>query len=239
MENNYRNDIKTEISTNSKRQINNWSKLSSYIEQHQNPQYLENQNFKRDFHYFQHLEEQHDYKFFHLTVIYKRIDGKNAYLEACNQYFTSFYLKSFVPAILGTTHFNKDQYRPYQPITVAFTEKHQEKARKLRKQYGHKEYDLPNFYHHHAFVAIHPDTYNKAIEIAGLNRVPIKPSIFFVSSVFFEERPISNFQYITKKANLKEDDYLVFSGFHNRLPVHEDSTLASNSFISSSETWLN
>lgn len=106
---------------------------------------------------------------FHLSVTYKEYQYTRYDEKICNHFFINFYLKSFLPALLHTRDFNKPSKRSLQPICYAFLDEHESKP-KMRKTCV----EFPIRLHHHALLALHPQTLDSLAPMIGTNRIPLR-----------------------------------------------------------------
>ena len=119
-------------------------------------------------------------KLFHLSVTYKpydesRYDKKNYKdnspygAKKTNEYFINFYTKNFLPFLMNTRNYNSPPKRMIQPICYSFLDEHEMKRVFIN--------GVPSFrlkLHHHAIVAVHPETYQRMCDLEGENAIPIR-----------------------------------------------------------------
>lgn len=95
--------------------------------------------------YVTNLEQNQNRVLFHLTTTYKPYQDRIYNKKDIDVFFTNFYLKYFLPEILGTKNIHRISKRSIQPITFTFADEH-----------------LQSFYsdrlHHHSIICVHSDT---------------------------------------------------------------------------------
>jgi hypothetical protein len=106
---------------------------------------------------------------YHLTITYKEYRETQYSKRICDQFFINFYLKSFLPALLGTRNFNKPSERLIQPICYAFIDEHESKPRIRRSKV-----EFPTRLHHHALIAVNSTTSNRISPMIGSNQIPLR-----------------------------------------------------------------
>lgn len=114
------------------------------------------------------LEHQESGRFlFFLTVTYKPFQNKVYSPQDVDQFFTRFYMHHFLPELLQTKHYNRSKFRPFQPITFSFIDEHKPVATKSISNPNLLE--LSSRLHHHAVLAVHPDTLEQIQTLVGEN----------------------------------------------------------------------
>ncbi len=106
---------------------------------------------------------------FHMTVTYKTYKNTQYSPKNTNDFFINFYLKCFLPSLLGTRNFHTDSKRPLQPICYAFLEEHEPQVKILGN-----EVLFADRLHHHSMLAVHPDTVARMRTMTGENQVPLR-----------------------------------------------------------------
>jgi hypothetical protein len=119
----------------------------------------------RMFHQFQ-LENR---VLFHMTITYKTYQNTPHSPKNTNDFFINFYLKCFLPNLLGTRNFHTPNKRMLQPICYSFLDEHEPKVKKLGD-----EIEFADRLHHHAILAVHPNTVDRMMRMTGQNAVPIR-----------------------------------------------------------------
>ena len=106
---------------------------------------------------------------FHLTVTYKTYQNTPYTPKNTNDFFINFYLKCFLPKLIGTRNFNSSSKRQLQPICYSFLDEHEFRARVVGP-----EVIYPDRLHHHAIVAVHSDTISRMNTMIGENQIPLR-----------------------------------------------------------------
>jgi len=117
----------------------------------------------RLFHQYQHETRT----LFHLTVTYKPYKERIYTAKNTNDFFINFYLKSFLPLVMNSKNYHTHSKRPFQPICYAFLDEHEQKVSPNGKVF-------PDRLHHHAILAVHPNTYLSLLPYLGECRIPLK-----------------------------------------------------------------
>jgi hypothetical protein len=110
---------------------------------------------------------------YHLVLTYKQFSDRDYSESDCNKFFKTFYLQKLLPYLLGTRNFTNDNKRHLQPDCYAFIDEHAHKPKIIwkRKAYGELEPRgrFAERLHHHAILAIHPDTKAAMDQMVGEN----------------------------------------------------------------------
>jgi hypothetical protein len=119
----------------------------------------------------------HDYELenrvlFHMTVTYKMPLKYQYSNQQFNSFFCNFYTKFFLPALIGTRNYHTKSKRPLQPICYAFLDEHESTPTVLDRITG-TQVVFPERLHHHAILAVHPNTIARMSSLVGENRVPL------------------------------------------------------------------
>jgi len=109
---------------------------------------------------------------FHMTVTYKMPLRYQYRDHQFNSFFCNFYLKFFLPSLMGTRNYHTETKRPLQPICYAFLDQHELKPVIVELQSGNLV-TFPERLHHHAIVAVHPNTIDRMRHLVGENAVPL------------------------------------------------------------------
>ena len=104
---------------------------------------------------------------FFLTLTYKPFQNKIYSPEDVDQFFTRFYVHHFLPELLQTRHYNRSKFRPLQPNTYAFIDEH--KPTTIKSRTNPDLIEISSKLHHHAVLAVHPDTLERIQSLAGEN----------------------------------------------------------------------
>ena len=104
---------------------------------------------------------------FHMTVTYKTYKNTPYTPKNTNDFFINFYLKCFLPELLGTRNIHKK--RELQPICYSFLDEHE-----FRPRVFGPEVTYPDRLHHHAILAVHPNTVSRMNTMIGENCVPLR-----------------------------------------------------------------
>ena len=149
---------------------------------------------------------------FMLTTTYKPYQNKIYSYEDVNQFFTRFYLHHFLPELIQTKHYNRSKFRSIQPITISFIDEHKPIATKSRSNPDLLE--LSSKLHHHAVLAVHPDTLERIQTLVGENTMKIG----FSSKIMTTDlRPcdVGAVGYASKMFH-RYPDFLTFSGIKTK-----------------------
>ena len=106
---------------------------------------------------------------FHLTVTYRGFEDKVYSAKIINHFFTNFYLKCFLPHLMGTRGYHEEKYRSLQPICYAFLDEHH----KMRMSSSGEMVD-PERLHHHAILAVTSETLQQIRSFTGDNKIPLR-----------------------------------------------------------------
>jgi hypothetical protein len=109
----------------------------------------------------QHLSGR---QLFHMTLTYKPFNSVKYDPNVVNKFFINFYVKSFLPFLLQTRNIHTIHKKSIQPICLAFIDEHEMKP--TRTDTGT---EFPLRLHHHAIVAVHPDTMHRFTQLVGTN----------------------------------------------------------------------
>ena len=109
----------------------------------------------------QHLSGR---QLFHMTLTYKPFNSVKYDPNIVNKFFINFYVKSFLPFLLQTRNIHTIHKKSIQPICLAFIDEHEMKP--TRTDTGT---EFPLRLHHHAILAVHPDTMQRFTQLVGTN----------------------------------------------------------------------
>ena len=116
--------------------------------------------------YYSDLEESGRTLYF-LTLTYKPYSDRVYTPLVVNQFFTTFYVQHFLPFIFQTKNFDRPNRKRIQPITYAFLDDHAPKG--FRDPLNPSLTTLVTGLHHHAILAVHPDTFSAVDSLKGEN----------------------------------------------------------------------
>jgi hypothetical protein len=112
------------------------------------------------------MNEQHlsGRQLFHMTLTYKPYNNIKYDPKLVDKFFTNFYVKSFLPVLLQTRNIHTIHKKSIPPICLAFIDEHEMKPSRT---------DIGTVYplrlHHHAILAVHPDTMQRFTQLVGTN----------------------------------------------------------------------
>lgn len=111
---------------------------------------------------------------FHMSVTYQTQAGRAHSEEQVNKYFTTLYVHDLLPYLLNTHSYNRESHRPKQPICLAFIDENKTKLLSPRpsKTTALEPAKTSTFHtslHHHAILAVHPETLDRMQKLVGLN----------------------------------------------------------------------
>ena len=111
----------------------------------------------------QMLEQYQDRTLFHLVLTYKPFQDRTYTEQSVNRFFTKFYLRYFLPYLLGTKNYHRNSSRSLQPICLAFVDEHES----LPIISSSHEYAAR--LHHHAILAVHHENVDRVRTLVGTN----------------------------------------------------------------------
>ena len=126
---------------------------------------------------YKHVEKMDSYKnngmhLFHMTITYIPYNDIQYQPRDVNGFFTKFYTRAFLPFLLQERRI--ERVRELQPICYSFLDEHENKPAvgKFHKISGTNDV-TPRWYpvrlHHHAVLAVHPDTLGRMESLIGEN----------------------------------------------------------------------
>jgi len=146
---------------------------------------------------------------YHMTVTYLQPNTYNHTHAGINRFFVNMYLKRLLPYLCESRHFNRQSFRHLQPIACVFADEHESKP-VLQSE---SIWLLPGTtafaarLHHHAIVAVHPDTQERFETLLGENTLrQFSPKI---KTSYINEAEPMRVLYATKML-WKYEDYLTF-----------------------------
>ena len=104
---------------------------------------------------------------FLLSITYKPYQNKIYSSQDVDQFFTRFYLRHFLPELIQTKHYNRSKFRRIQPITISFIDEH--KPTVIKSRTNPDLLELSSKLHHHAVLAVHPETLERIQTLTGEN----------------------------------------------------------------------
>jgi hypothetical protein len=111
--------------------------------------------------------EQSGRTLFFLTVTYRPYQNKIYGAVDVDQFFARLYVQHFLPELLKTRHYNRSKFRPLQPVTYAFIDEH--KPDFVKSAFDPNLLELTSRLHHHAVLAVHPETLCSIQNLVGTN----------------------------------------------------------------------
>lgn len=119
-------------------------------------------------------QEQNDRTLFHMTITYKPYSDRDYLENDVNVFFMNFYIKRFLPFVMKTRNYTTIAKKTIQPITFAFVDKHAQKP--IENDYFDNRFNRfrtiqqrPMRLHHHAILAVHPETLERMNSLIGEN----------------------------------------------------------------------
>ena len=109
----------------------------------------------------QHLSGR---QLYHMTLTYKPYNRIKYDSNIINKFFVNFYVKSFLPFLLQTRNIHTIHKKSIQPICLAFIDEHE-----MTPVYTAISTEFPLRLHHHAILAVHPDTIQRFTPLVGTN----------------------------------------------------------------------
>lgn len=152
---------------------------------------------------------------YHLSLTYKPFED-NIYDERqVNNFFTSFYLKYFLPHLFESNNYDRRNRRPFQPVCYAFIDEHSHKPKIDWKLHAYGELTAHGQFaerlHHHAILAIHPDTNARVAPLIGENTLATGMFSQKIMTSYLRPCEPMCLLYASKMLH-KYPDYLMFSG---------------------------
>lgn len=150
---------------------------------------------------------------YHMTLTYKpycKIEYKS---DLVNKFFINFYVKSFLPFLLQTRNIHTIHKKSIQPICFSFIDEHE-----MKPHISGSSIEFPLRLHHHAILAMHPDTMQRFSPLIGTNTLHYmgpQPNISKVMTSDIRECDEFRVLYASKKFS-KYPDYLQFPNTFQR-----------------------
>lgn len=152
---------------------------------------------------------------YHLVLTYKPYGDRDYSESDCNKFFKTFYLQKFLPYLLGSRNFNRDNKRHLQPECYAFIDEHAHKPKIIwkPKPYGELEPrgEFADRLHHHGILAIHPDTKESMDKMLGENTFSNNGFSQKIMTSYLRKCDPMCLLYASKCMD-KYPDYMSFSG---------------------------
>lgn len=145
------------------------------------------------------LEKNEQRTLFHLSITYKSYGDRTYGEEDVNQFFREFYVHRFLKFMFGK---NFHEHRSLQPITYAFVDEHKIKRRS-------SDDALPLKLHHHAILAVHPETVEMIDKVVGTDTLVGKRFTHKVRTTYLRQCDAQTLLYAAKKMN-KYPEYQSF-----------------------------
>ena len=123
---------------------------------------------------YMYEQEQSGRVLYHMTTTYKPYEDRTYKERDVNNFFINFYVKKFLRHVVDSRRFNQLRHRYLQPICFAFIDEHEPEV--VPEQYGVIEnnclssavrYNFADRLHHHAILAVHPDTVDRIDRLIG------------------------------------------------------------------------
>lgn len=111
--------------------------------------------------------EQSGRSLYFLTVTYRPYQNKIYVPADVDHFFARFYVQNFLPELLGTKHYNRNRFRSLQPVTYAFLDEH--KPEVIKSSTNPNLLEVTSRLHHHAVLAVHPETLDSIQKLIGTN----------------------------------------------------------------------
>jgi hypothetical protein len=147
------------------------------------------------------MKHQYGRILFHLTLTYKPFEDRIYPEKIINDFFINFYVKHFLPYLLNTRNIHTNAKKSIQPITLVFVHEHESNP----KSGAHKFSEL---LHHHAILAVHPDTLDRMNELIGENTFANSKFSYKIMTSDLKECDAMRLLYASKV--YKRYDYLLF-----------------------------
>lgn len=146
---------------------------------------------------------------YHMTVTYFQPSTYNHTNAGINRIFVNTYLKKLLPYLFESRHFNRPSYRHLQPIAYVFADEHESKP--VLQSDSSRLLPETNAFaarlHHHAVLAVHPDTQERFETLLGDNTLRQFSKKIMTSNI--NEAEPMRVLYATKLL-WKYEDYLTF-----------------------------
>ena len=157
---------------------------------------------------YMHQQELHGCHLFHLTLTYKPF-GDRVYTESdANSFFINFYVRHFLPYLLNTRNIHTNAKKLIQPICLAFLDEH-ETDPQFTSIGDYFNTEFPIRLHHHAILAVHPDTVNRLHGLIGANKFANSNFSHKIMTSHLRECEARTLRYASKMLS-KYPDFLSF-----------------------------
>ncbi len=111
-----------------------------------------------------HYQQLSGRQLFHMTLTYKPFKNYTYAPDIVNKFFINFYVKSFLPVLLQTRNIHTTYKKSIQPICLSFIDEHE-----MTPVSTDAGTEFPLRLHHHAILAVHPDTMQRFTPLIGTN----------------------------------------------------------------------
>lgn len=101
---------------------------------------------------------------YHMSITYKPYADRVYTEKDVNTFFKSFYIKKFLPYLMGTKNYHTNRMKSLQPITFCFLDEHQRQAVKI-----YNDYHFPIRLHHHSILAVDDYSRDKIESLVGVD----------------------------------------------------------------------
>lgn len=168
--------------------------------------------------FFQKYQHE-DRTLFHLTITYTPYQNRDYRPDDVNKFFSNFYVKSFLPLVLNTRNIHTNAKKYIQPVTFAFLDEHSYSSRTVTNSSGDSHKEFADRLHHHAILAVHPETLDRINQYIGLNTFPNTKFTNKVMSTDLKECDAAIVLYASKMID-KYPDPLMFPDTFKRHHRH-------------------
>jgi hypothetical protein len=193
----------------------------------------ENQKYQIGLTQIMHQKRLSGRQLFHMTLTYKPYNKIEYSSDLVNKFFINYYVKSFLPFLLQTRNIHTLYKKSIQPICFAFIDEHE-----MSPVGTDTGTEFPLRLHHHAILALHPDTMQRFTLLVGENTLHnmahVNKSRFNYKLMTTDIRECDEFRllYASKKFS-KYPDFLQFPNTfqrnhcsHKRLRKNHDDRTA-------------
>jgi hypothetical protein len=181
-----------------------------------------------------HYQQLSGRQLFHMTLTYKPFQNYTYKPELVNKFFINFYVKSFLPVLLQTRNIHTTYKKSIQPICLSFIDEHE-----MTPVSTDTGTEFPLRLHHHAIIAVHPDTMKRFTPLVGTNTLQNMSKInesrynYKVMTSDIRECDAQRLLYASK-CYIKYPDYLQFPNTFQRNHCSHKSLRVKNEYDKSS-----
>ncbi len=168
--------------------------------------------------------QHEDRTLFHLTVTYTPYQDRDYRPSDVNKFFTNYYVKSFLPLVVNTRNIHTNAKKKIQPVTFAFLDEGSHQSRTVTKSSGNTYQEFADRLHHHAILAVHPETLDRINQFIGLNTFPKTKFSNKVMSTDLKECDAATVLYASKMLDKHPEPLMFpdsFKRHHNRIPRNQ------------------